>query len=157
MQLWALICLLRAAEASGAYLFCHRRECHAVVAGKSKGGSSGVGTRVAVRGGNDVVALEETAKLSAAWRSAWGTLLGADQRLSNLTSRCERGGLGEAVVAVLGTCMRERLVESAFVTKEQVRSCCVETVESRCCKEHDRKPLLTKIPCGHLRGLLSGR
>lgn len=59
--------------------------------------------------------------LCGAWRSAWGTLLRADLRFSNPTVRCQRDGVGEAVVAVLGACMREKLLEPGFVTKEQVR------------------------------------
>lgn len=58
--------------------------------------------------------------LCGAWRSAWGTLLRADLRFSNPTGRCQRDGVGEAVVAVLGACMREKLLEPGFVTKEQV-------------------------------------
>lgn len=59
--------------------------------------------------------------LCGAWRSAWGTLLRADLRFSNPTVRCQRDGVGEAVVAVLGACLREKLLEPGFVTKEQVR------------------------------------
>ncbi|CAM9798585.1 unnamed protein product, partial [Laminaria digitata] len=72
---------------------------------------------------NEAVAAAGAAEamLCAAWRSAWGTLLRADLRFSNPTGRCQRDGVGEAVVAVLGACMREQLVEPGFVTKEQDR------------------------------------
>lgn len=110
VHLWALVCLLRAAEASGAYL----SRCSGGAVGAGGGGGGGGGAGVGSLG---------SSALSAAWRAAWGTLLRADLRFSNPTLRCERGGVGEAVVAVLGACMRERLVEPGLVTKEQVSVC----------------------------------
>lgn len=97
VHLWALVCLLRAAEASGLFL---SKRCL---------------DRRNGYGGSDAVEA-----LGVAWRTAWSTLLRADQRFCSLTGRCERSGVGEAVVAVLGACMREGLVEAGLVTKEQV-------------------------------------
>ena len=117
VHLWALVCLLRAAEASGAHLSRYR--------GRRPGGH-GVGadfSRVHAGAGNEAAAGAPGAaalSLCGAWRSAWGTLLRADLRFSNPTGRCQRGGVGEAVVAVLGACMREKLLGPGFVTKEQV-------------------------------------
>lgn len=108
VHLWGLICLLRAAEASGTYLARHRR--------RGSGIRSSTESRVGSAGRETA-----TVALCTAWRAVWGTLLRVDQRFSSATGRCEAGGIGEAVVAVLGACMRERLVEPAFVTKEQAR------------------------------------
>lgn len=123
---WALVCLLRAAEASGAELSRLRG-----VGGSGGGGASPGAAEVVVGGGRGrgaagattmtTAAVAEAAEaLCATWRSVWATLLRADLRFSNPTGRCEKGGVGEAVVAVLGACMREQLVEPGFVTKEQV-------------------------------------
>lgn len=121
VHLWALVCLLRAAEASGAQL------------SRLRGGGGGGGAAAVMAGGRTRGAATATATTAAAaaaagealcasWRSVWATLLRADLRFSNPTGRCEKGGIGEAVVAVLGACMREQLVEPGFVTKEQVGS-----------------------------------
>ena len=121
VHLWALVCLLRAAEASGAQLSRLRG------AGASPGAAevmAGGRVRAAVTAAGVTTMTTTTATeveaLCASWRSVWATLLRADLRFSNPTGRCERGGVGEAVVAVLGACMREQLVEPGFVTKEQV-------------------------------------
>eukprot|EP00903_Cladosiphon_okamuranus_P016144 g14899.t1 len=107
VHLWALVCLLRAAEASGAQL----SRQHGVDTSASPVAAGGRGQGAAA-----------TAEaLRAAWRSVWATLLRADLRFSNPTGRCDKGGIGEAVVAVLGACMREGLVEPGLVTKEQDR------------------------------------
>lgn len=110
VHLWALVCLLRAAEASGAHLARVRQRAN------SGSGDSGDGPRLREGMGKGAAAVS----LSAAWRSAWDTLLRADMQFSNPTARCKRGSVGEAVVAVLRACMRERLLDSAFVTKKQV-------------------------------------
>lgn len=148
VQLWALVCLLRAAEASGAYLSCasHRfrhlrgrsHGQHAITLSDVSASRQG---DVGSRGGNGdgLTASEDARELLDAWRLTWGTIFHTDQRFSNLTSRCERGTVGEAVVALLGACMRERLVDSAFVTKEQVR---VEAGRFR----HRRKLVLVRQP-----------
>ena len=112
VHLWALVCLLRAAEASGAYLARYRR--------RPDGRCGGTDTNRAHTGVGIHGAAGAAAMLCGAWRSAWGTLLRADLRFSNPTGRCQRDGVGEAVVAVLGACMREQLLEPGFVTKEQV-------------------------------------
>ncbi len=116
VHLWALVCLLRAAEASGAQLSRLRG------GGGVGGGGGGDGPEVSggAAGGTAAAAAAAAEALCAAWRPVWATLLRADLRFSNPTGRCERGGVGEAVVAVLGACMRERLMEPGFVTKEQV-------------------------------------
>ena len=117
VHLWALVCLLRAAEASGAQL----SRLSGVDAGPGgAAGSRGREAEAAVTAGVAAAAAATTGALLASWRSVWATLLRADLRFSNPTGRCERGGIGEAVVAVLGACMREGLVEPGFVTKEQV-------------------------------------
>ena len=86
------------------------------------GAVMGGGETAVVTGEGEAAA---AATLAMAWRSAWATLLRADQRFCTPTGRCERHGVGEAVVAVLGACMREGLVEPGFVTKEQVPMLCV--------------------------------
>lgn len=127
VHLWALVCLLRAAEASGAQI----SRLRGVGSGASPGAAeivvgggcgSGGGRALGATAGVAATAAAATAAeaLRGSWRSVWATLLRADLRFSNPTGRCENGGIGEAVVAVLGTCMRERLVEPGFVTKEQV-------------------------------------
>lgn len=110
VHLWALVCLLRAAEASGAHLARIRRRGSAVNAGGAGGEANGVGLGTAA-----------TALLASAWRCAWDTLLRADLHFSHCTATCERGGTGEAVVAILGACLREDLLDPGFATKEQVR------------------------------------
>lgn len=114
------MCLLRAAEASGTFL-SRSRGRHAVTIDGSSGGGIGGGDDAGGERGLGGGEGEGAVALSAAWRLTWGTLLRADLRFSNPTVMCERGGVGEAVAAVLGACMRERLVDPGFVTKEQVR------------------------------------
>lgn len=119
VHLWALVCLLRAAEASGTHLSRRRPSASstATAAATFHWDEEGVAPGLGAGAGEGAGA---AGPLFAAWRSVWATLLRADQRFSNPTARCERNGVGEAVVAVLGACMRERLVEPGLVTKEQV-------------------------------------